>query len=106
MVVRGEIWLATLPPSVGRAASPTRPCVVVSPAEMHDYLHTVIVAPMVTGNPPAPFRIPVTFQGQQGVILLDQLRTLDKARLVKKMGTVSDKTLAATLATLQAVFAE
>lgn len=106
MVVRGEIWLATLDPTVGSEIQKTRPCVVVSPAEMHDYLRTVIVAPMTTGNKPAPFRIPVTFQGKKGLILLDQIRTLDKTRLVKKMGAVSSKTLTATLGTLQEVFAE
>ena len=106
MVVRGEIWLATLDPTVGSEIQKTRPCVVVSPAEMHDYLRTVIVAPMTTGNKPAPYRIPVTFQGKKGLILLDQMRTLDKARLVKKMGAVSSKTLTATLETLQEVFAE
>lgn len=105
MVVRGEIWLATLDPTVGSEIQKTRPCVVVSPAEMHDYLRTVIVAPMTTGNKPAPYRIPVTFQGKKGLILLDQLRTLDKARLVKKMGAVSGKTLTSTLETLQEVFA-
>ena len=106
MVVRGEIWLATLAPTVGSEIQKTRPCVVVSPAEMHDYLRTVIVAPMTTGNKPAPYRIPVTFQGKKGLILLDQIRTLDKTRLVKNMGTVSSKTLTATLETLQEVFAE
>lgn len=106
MVVRGEIWQATLDPTVGSEIQKTRPCVVVSPAEMHDYLRTVIVAPMTTGNKPAPYRIPVTFQGKKGLILLDQMRTLDKTRLVKKMGSVSSKTLTATLNTLQEVFAE
>lgn len=106
MVVRGEIWLATLAPTVGSEIQKTRPCVVVSPAEMHDYLRTVIVAPMTTGNKPAPYRIPVTFQGKKGLILLDQIRTLDKTRLVKKMGAVSSKTLTATLETLQEVFEE
>ena len=106
MVVRGEIWLATLDPTVGSEIQKTRPCVVVSPAEMHDYLRTVIVAPMTTGNKPAPYRIPVTFQGKKGLILLDQMRTLDKTRLVKKMGVVNSKMLTATLETLQEVFAE
>lgn len=106
MVVRGEIWLATLDPTVGCEIQKTRPCVVVSPAEMHDYLRTVIVVPMTTGNKPAPFRVPVTFQGKKGLILLDQIRTLDKTRLVKKMGVVSAKTLTATLEILQEVFVE
>ena len=72
---------------------------------MHDHLRTVIVAPMTTGAHPAPFRIAVTFGGKKGLILLDQVRTLDKARLVRKLGAVSAATLAATLKTLQDVFA-
>ncbi len=106
MVARGEVWLATLDPTVGSEIQKTRPCVVVSPAEMHDYLRTVIVAPMTSGSKPAPFRIPLTFQGKKGLILLDQVRTLDKVRLVKKLGAVSAKTLTATLETLQEVFVE
>lgn len=105
MVARGGVWLVTLDPTVGSEIRKSRPCVVVSPAEMHDHLRTVIVAPMTTGAHPAPFRIPVTFGGKKGLILLDQIRTLDKIRLVRKLGSVSPKTLSATLATLQNVFA-
>jgi mRNA interferase MazF len=61
MVMRGEIWLAALDPTVGSEINKSRPCVVVSPAEMHDYLRTVIVAPMTTGSKPAPYRVPITF---------------------------------------------
>ncbi|MBM3340930.1 MAG: type II toxin-antitoxin system PemK/MazF family toxin [Betaproteobacteria bacterium] len=106
MVKRGEIWLAALDPTVGSEIQKTRPCVIVSPREMHDYLRTVIVAPMTTGNRPAPYRIPITFRRKSGLILLDQIRTLDKTRLVRKVGAASDKTLADTLRTLQEVFAE
>jgi mRNA interferase MazF len=105
MVVRGEVWLVTLDPSVGSEIRKTRPCVIISPAEMHDYLRTVIVAPMTTGARPAPYRIPVTFQGKRGLILLDQLRTTDKARLVNRLGNISGTVLASTLRTLQQVFA-
>lgn len=106
MVKRGEIWLATLDPTKGSEIRKTRPCVIVSPAEMHDYLRTAIVAPMTTGSQPAPFRIPVTFEGKKGLILLDQVRTLDKSRLAKRLGAVTSKTLSTTLATLQVVFAD
>lgn len=106
MVRRGEIWLVTLDPTRGSEIKKTRPCVVVSPPEMHDHLRTVIVAPMTTKGHPAPFRIPVTHGGQKGLILLDQMRAVDKERLAKKAGTVSAKTLAAALSTLQEVFAE
>lgn len=105
MVGRGDVWLAALDPTVGSEIRKSRPCVVVSPPEMHDHLRTVIVAPMTTGARPAPFRIPVTFGGKKGLILLDQVRTLDKLRLVKRLGAVSSTTLATTLKTLQEVFA-
>lgn len=101
----GEIWLAQLDPTLGSEIQKTRPCVVVSPDEMNAYLRTVIVAPMTTGSRPAHFRIPVTFQGRQGLIVLDQIRTLDRVRLVKRLGTLRPRTLAATLQTLQNMFA-
>lgn len=72
----GDIWLAALDPAVGGEIQKTQPCVVISPNEMHQHLRTVIVAPMTTGSRPAAFRIPLTFQGKQGLILLDQIRTL------------------------------
>ena len=79
---------------------------IVSPPEMHDYLRTVIVAPMTTGSKPAPYRVPVTFQKKKGLILLDQIRAIDKTRLVKKMGTTTDQTLTDALQNLQEVFTE
>jgi len=105
MVTRGEVWLVTLDPTVGSEIHKTRPCVIISPPEMHDYLRTVIVAPMTTGARPAPYRIPVTFQGKRGLILLDQLRTLDKLRLVKRLGSINSATLTSVLKILQKVFA-
>ncbi len=105
MVMRGEIWLAALDPTVGSEINKSRPCVVVSPAEMHDYLRTVIVAPMTTGSKPAPYRVPITFEKKKGLIVLDQMRTLDNERLIKKLGRVTDKTLKETLEALQEVFA-
>ena len=106
MVGRGDVWLVTLDPTLGSEIRKTRPCVVVSPNEMHDHLLTVIVAPMTTKGKSAPFRIPVTFKRKQGLILLDQIRTIDQSRLVKREGAVSDKTLSHMLRTLQEVFAE
>lgn len=105
MVKRGDIWLAALDPTVGRQIRKTRPCVIISPPEMHDHLRTAIVAPMTTGSRPAPFRVPVTLQGTSGLILLDQIRTLDQQRLVKRQGAVRAATLAQVLAVLQEVFA-
>jgi len=106
VVKRGEIWLVNLDPTVGSEIKKARPCVVVSPAELNDHLKTVMVAPMTSKGFGAPFRIPVTHAGTKGLILLDQIRTVDKVRLAKKLGTVSAKTLTATLTTLQEVFAE
>lgn len=102
---RGEIWLAALNPTIGSEIQKTRPCVVVSPPEMNDHLRTVVVAPMTTGSRPAPFRIPIVFQRKSGLILLDQVRTLDRLRLVKRLGIVKPETLAAVLGALQAMFA-
>ena len=101
----GEVWLANLDPTVGSEIQKTRPCVVVSPDDMNDHLRSVIVVPMTTGARPAGFRVALTFQGQQGLILLDQLRTLDRTRLVKRLGALRPATLAGTLQTLQAMFA-
>lgn len=106
MVSRGDIWLVMLNPTVGNEIKKSRPCVVVSPPEMHDYLRTVIVAPMTTKSRPAPFRIPLSHGGKKGLILLDQIRAVDKVRLARKMGSVSAKTLSVTLDTLQEVFAK
>ena len=103
-VARGEVWLANLDPTVGSEIQKTRPCVVVSPPEMHDYLRTVIVAPMTTGSQPAAFRIGLTFQGKSGLLLLDQVRTLDKVRLVQRLGAVHPATLQKLLITLQSMF--
>jgi len=105
-VTRGEIWLVNLDPTVGSEIRKTRPCVVVSPAEMHDHLRTVLVAPMTTAGREAPFRIALSHGGRQGLILLDQVRAVDKIRLAKKLGVLSAKTLTSTLKTLQEVFAE
>ena len=103
---RGEIWLVNLDPTVGSEIKKSRPCVVVSPPELNDNLRTVIVAPMTSKGFTAPFRIPVTHAGTKGLIVLDQMRTVDKLRLAKKLGTVSAKTLATTLSTLQEIFTE
>jgi mRNA interferase MazF len=104
--VRGEIWLVSLDPTIGAEIQKTRPCVIISPPEMHDHLRTVLAAPMTTGNRPAPFRIPIKFEEKTGLILLDQIRALDKQRLVKRLGTIDARTFRLTLDRLQAIFAE
>ena len=104
LVFRGEVWLAALDPTIGSEIQKTRPCLVVSPPEMNDRLRTVIVAPMTSGSRPAPSRIPVRFQGISGFILLEQIRTVDKQRLVRPLGTIDNATLSAALARLRDIF--
>lgn len=101
----GDVWLVALDPTVGSKIQKTRPCVVVSPPELHDWLRTVIVAPMTSQGFATPFRIPLTFKRKNGLILLDQIRTVDKLRLAKKLGEIPSATLAAALSTLQDMFA-
>lgn len=88
----GEIWLAQLDPTVGSEIQKTRPCVVVSPDDMNAHLRAGIAAPMVTDSRPAGFRVALTFQGKQGLIVLDQIRTFDRARLVKRLGALRPPT--------------
>ena len=103
---RGEIWLINLDPTIGSEIKKARPCVIASPIELNEHLRTVIVAPMTSKGFAAPFRIPLTHAGKKGLILLDQIRAVDKIRLSKKMGIVSPKTISAMLGTLQELFAE
>ncbi|CAM5764276.1 type II toxin-antitoxin system PemK/MazF family toxin [Bosea minatitlanensis] len=106
MVMRGEIWLATLDPTVGSEIRKTRPCLIISPAEIHDHLRTVIVAPMTSKGRPAGYRVPVSFQGVDGLILLEQSRAIDKKRLVKRLGAVPPDTLTAALEVLRELYSE
>jgi mRNA interferase MazF len=103
---RGEVWLAALDPTVGSEIQKTRPCVIISPPEINEFLRTAIVAPMTTGSRSAPFRIPLRFAGKDGLILLDQMRTLDRQRLVRRLGHVSAGVLRAALAALREMFEE
>lgn len=103
---RGEIWLVNLDPTVGTEIKKTRPCVIVSPQELNPHLRSVMMAPMTSKGFAAPFRVPVTHAGTKGLIVLDQMRAVDKQRLVKKRGQVSAKTLGTVLKTLQELFAE
>jgi mRNA interferase MazF len=94
-----------LNPTLGSEIKKTRPCVVVSPQDMNDHLRTIIIAPMTTKGRAAGFRVPITHDGKKGLILLDQMRAIDKTRLVKKLGTIGAKTLQSTLNTLKETFA-
>lgn len=104
MVARGDVWLVALDPTVGREIRKARPCLVVSPPELNANLGTVLVAPMTTGSQPAPFRAPVRFQGKSGLVLLDQVRAVDKSRLAKRLGKVPEATLSGSLGILRAMF--
>lgn len=105
-MVRGDIYLVCLDPTMGSEIKKTRPCVVISPPEIHNYLRTALIAPMTTGARSAPFRIAVDFQQKQGLILLDQIRAVDKVRLVKHLGCLNEDTLTQVLSTLQEMFTE
>ena len=99
-----EVWLISLDPTRGSEIQKTRPCLVVSPDEIN-HLRTVIVAPMTTSERPYPTRVAVQFQNKRGQVALDQIRAVDKERLVKRMGSVSSKTAQAVSAVLIEMFA-
>jgi mRNA interferase MazF len=106
VVQRFDVWLVTLDPTVGSEIRKTRPALVVSPDEMNAHIATVIIAPMTTKGRSYPTRVPCTFQGKSGKVVLDQLRTVDKARLVKRLGRLDAATSDAVLATLAELFEE
>jgi len=101
---RGEVYLIDLDPTRGSEIRKTRPCVVVSPDELNQHLRTVIVAPMTTGGQAYPWRVRCRFRDRSGFVAIDQLRTVDSERLVKRLGRVTPGTLAAVLAVLQEMF--
>lgn len=105
-VVRGEVHLVRLDPTLGREIRKTRPCLVVSPDELNRHLRTAIIAPMTTGGQAYPWRVPCRFQRQSGFVALDQLRTVDAERLVKRLGRLAPETLAAVLQGLPEMFVE
>ena len=105
VVSRLDVFLVRLDPTEGHEIRKTRPCVVVSPDEMNRHLRTVLVAPMTTQGQPYASRVPVTFEGKSGQIVLDQLRTVDKQRLVRRLGKLSGTTGQNVLALLAEMFA-
>jgi mRNA interferase MazF len=104
-VRRGEVYLVELNPTRGREIRKTRPCVVVSPDELNAHMGTFIVAPLTTGSHPYPFRVPCRFAGKDGHLVLDQLRTVDRERLVRRLGALTAPTLTRSLSILQEMFA-
>ena len=101
---RGDVYLIQLDPTRGSEIRKTRPCVVVSPDELNAHLRTVIVAPMTTGGHPYPFRVGCRFQQKAGHVVLDQLRTVDTERLVRRLGALTPTTVDQVLARLQEMF--
>ena len=105
VVNRFEVYLANLDPTVGSEIQKTRPCLIVSPDEMNRHIRTVIVAPMTTAGKNYPTRVTCRFKRKKGHIVLDQIRTIDKTRLLKKLGTIDPETQLEVISVLQRLFA-
>lgn len=106
VIARFDVFLVVLDPTIGSEIQKTRPCVIISPDEMNLHLATAIVAPMTTKGKLYPSRIPLRFDDKDGLIVLDQIRTVDRTRLVKKLGTIDLETQKAILSTLVEMFSE
>lgn len=104
MVKRFEVYLISLDPTQGREIKKTRPCVILSPDEFN-FLETYIIAPMTTKCKAYPTRVSLTFGGKKGFIVLDQIRTIDQSRLLKKLGSIDHKAANTTLSLLREIFA-
>lgn len=105
VVNRFDVYLVNLDPTVGSEIQKTRPCLIISPDEMNRWIATVIVAPMTTKGRPYPTRVACEFQGKEGQVVLDQIRTVDKSRLVRKLGQISEATQENVLDILAEMFA-
>ena len=101
---RGDVYLIELDPTRGSEIRKTRPCLVISPDELNQHLRTVIVAPMTTGGQAYPWRVRCRFRDRTGFVALDQVRTVDSERFVRRVGRVSPGTLTAVLGSLQEMF--
>ena len=105
VAARFEVHLVRLDPSEGHEIQKTRPCVVVSPDELNRHIRTIIVAPMTTRGRPYPTRVPIRFQRKDGQIVLDQIRTIDETRLVRRLGKITATAAQRVLAVLGEMFA-
>ena len=105
-VRRFEVYLVNLDPTIGHEIKKSRPCLVISPDELNRYISTVIVAPMTTKGRNYPTRVPYTFQGKDGQVVMDQIRTVDKPRLVKRLGKIDSKTQTEVFSVLSELFSE
>jgi mRNA interferase MazF len=106
VVARFDVFLVALDPTVGSEIQKTRPCVIISPNEINLHLATAIVAPMTTKGRLYPSRVSVNFDGKDGLIVLDRIRTVDKTRLVEKLGSIDSETQKAVLSILVEMFSE
>jgi len=104
-VERFDVYLISLDPTKGSEIKKTRPCLIISPNEMNRHIRTVIIAPMTSIIKNYPSRVTTTFQKKRGQIVLDQIRTVDKQKLIKKLGTISSSAQDKTLNRLQEMFA-
>ena len=106
VVNRFDVYIVVLDPTVGSEIQKTRPCLMISPDEMNRHISTVIVAPMTTKGRSYPTRVACTFQGKEGQVVLDQIRTVDKSRLARKLGQINDETQREVLSVLDQMFSE
>jgi mRNA interferase MazF len=104
VVNRFDVYLINLDPTVGSEIKKTRPCLIISPDEMNRHIRTVIVAPMTTAGKEYPTRISCAFKKKKGQIVIDQIRTIDKSRLIKRLGTIDPNTQLEVIAVLQRLF--
>ncbi|MBW2173781.1 MAG: type II toxin-antitoxin system PemK/MazF family toxin [Deltaproteobacteria bacterium] len=102
---RFDVYLINLDPTVGSEIKKNRPCLIISPDEMNRHIRTVIVAPMTTAAKDYPTLVPCTFKKKNGQIVLDQIRTINKTRLIKRLGTIDPKTQLGVISVLQRLFA-
>ena len=105
VIRRFDVFLINLDPTIGSEIKKSRPCTVISPDEMNRHINTLIVAPMTTKGRPYPTRVPCTFEDKEGQVVLDPSRTVDKTRLVRRLGRISADVGEAVLATLAEMFA-
>ncbi|MBA3242341.1 MAG: type II toxin-antitoxin system PemK/MazF family toxin [Acidobacteria bacterium] len=105
VVKRFDVYLINLDPTIGSEIQKTRPCLVISPDEMNRFIRTIIVAPLTTKGAAYPTRVSCKFQGKQGQIVLDQIRTVDKTRLVRRLGRIDKRIQTEVLSVLDEIFA-
>ena len=106
VINRFDVYIVVLDPTVGSEIKKTRPCLIISPDEMNRHIATVIVAPMTTKGQSYPTRVACTFQGKEGQVVLDQILTIDKSRLARKLGQINDETQLEVLSVLNEMFSE